>query len=158
MTLVKQLILPHTLAQEHEWFKNYCFTTLRFTVWQILVISCGRMLFSYKLNDLQLRKIKKCILGMSLLLDLWVEAVGLKTLKIRFCENVNLGTTSWKFSIWLNYYLVKGTICLQKEMGDCSCLMQLWTWFQVSDYHNFWNNKRWKPYDIYSKHHYLFYM
>ena len=37
-------------------------------------------------------------------------------------------------------------------------LMQLLSWFQVSDYRNSWNNNRWKPNDKYSKHHYLIYM
>ena len=43
-------------------------------------------------------------------------------------------------------------------MGDRPRLMQLLTWFQVSVYPNFWNNKRWKPYDKYARHYYLFHM
>ena len=42
---------------------------------------------------------------------------------------------------------VKGTNCLEKGMGDRPCLIQLKTWFQVSDFCNFWNSEKWKPYD-----------
>ena len=37
-------------------------------------------------------------------------------------------------------------------------LIQFYTWFQVINYRNFWNNERWKPYDKQSNHHYLFHM
>ena len=28
----------------------------------------------------------------------------------------------------------------------------------MTDYRNFWNNERWKPFEKYSKHHFLFHM
>ena len=31
-------------------------------------------------------------------------------------------------------------------MWDLPCLLHLLFWFHVSNYHNFWNNKRWKSY------------
>ena len=43
-------------------------------------------------------------------------------------------------------------------MGDSPCLIQIQNRFQVSDYRNIWHNERWKPYEKYSKHHYLFHM
>ena len=45
----------------------------------------------------------------------------------------------------------KGTNGLEKDMWDRPCLFQFWTWLDVSDKCNFWNNERWKPYDKYSK-------
>ena len=39
------------------------------------------------------------------------------------------------------------TNCLEKDMGDCPCLIQLLTLVQVSDYRNFLSNERWKPYN-----------
>ena len=41
----------------------------------------------------------------------------------------------------------KGTNCLEKDILDYPCLIQLKTWFEVSDYPDFWNNGRWKLYD-----------
>ena len=51
---------------------------------------------------------------------------------------------------------IKGTNCLEKDMWDRPCLIQLETWLDVSDWPNFWKNERWKPDDKYSKHYYLF--
>ena len=64
------------------------------------------------------------------------------------------------FMLWCFIYFMffKGTNCLKKDMWDHPCLIQLWTWFEVSDYRDFWNNERWKLYAKYSKHHYLFHM
>ena len=53
---------------------------------------------------------------------------------------------------------LKGTNCFKIDMGDRPCINQFYTWFQVSDYCNFLNNERWKPYETYSKHYYLFHM
>ena len=58
----------------------------------------------------------------------------------RQCYNVGLFILNQTFKINL-----KGTNCLKKDMGDRSCLTQYETWFQVSGYRNFWN-ERWKPY------------
>ena len=42
---------------------------------------------------------------------------------------------------------IKGMSSFEKDMGERTCLLQLKTWFQVSDYCNFWNNERCKPYN-----------
>ena len=36
-------------------------------------------------------------------------------------------------------------------MGDRPCLIEFQTWFQASDYCNFWNYERWKRYEKYSE-------
>ena len=38
----------------------------------------------------------------------------------------------------------KGTNGRQKTLWDLPCLLHLLFWFHVSNYHNFWNNERWK--------------
>ena len=44
-------------------------------------------------------------------------------------------------NVLLSNEILKGTIC-EKDKGDRPCLIQLLTRFQVSDYHNFWNNEK----------------
>ena len=44
---------------------------------------------------------------------------------------------------YTTYIQLKGTNSRQKTW-DLPCLLHLLFWFHVSNYHNFWNNERWK--------------
>ena len=45
------------------------------------------------------------------------------------------------------YNDVKSTNCLEKRHGRLTMFNTTSTLFHVSDYRNFWNNARWKPYE-----------
>ena len=73
-------------------------------------------------------------------------------------QNLKMHVFSPLKYLLLVYCLPLGYELLENDMKDCPCLVQLLTWFEVSDYRKFWNNERLKPYDKYSKHYYLFHV
>ena len=81
---------------------------------------------------------------------LWIDLVGSMPFTMDYLKIILLltilavsgnSTRDGKFIVsplllWTIYF--KGTNCLEKDMGDPPCLIQLC----VSDYRNFWNNER----------------